>query len=64
MFSRVLTQMTHIKLSLFSTQQRTHACQLPAITLPVHLLSSSARFPLYLSLPLASIVVVASLNTF
>ncbi|KAM3183399.1 hypothetical protein ACTXT7_010435 [Hymenolepis weldensis] len=44
----------------------THACQLPVSTLPVHLLSSSARSPLYLSLSLslASILVVASLNTF
>ncbi|VUZ48003.1 unnamed protein product, partial [Hymenolepis diminuta] len=30
-----------------------HACQLTVPTLPAHLLSSSARFPLYLSLCLS-----------
>ncbi|VUZ39631.1 unnamed protein product [Hymenolepis diminuta] len=59
MFSRVLTQVTHIKLSLFSTQTM-HACQLPASTLPTHPLSSSAR----LSLSPESILVAVSLNTF
>ncbi|VUZ40806.1 unnamed protein product, partial [Hymenolepis diminuta] len=54
MFLHVLTQVTHIRLSLFFAQEMTHACQLPAPTLPVHLLSLSP----------ASIRVVASLNTF
>ncbi|VUZ43234.1 unnamed protein product [Hymenolepis diminuta] len=50
MFSRTFTQVTHIKLPLFSTQKRTHACQSPAFALPVRLLSSSTRSPLYLAL--------------
>ncbi|VUZ42034.1 unnamed protein product, partial [Hymenolepis diminuta] len=41
----------------------THACLLPALTFPTHLLSSSACFPLYLSLTRLKLV-VASLNTF
>ncbi|KAM3178037.1 hypothetical protein ACTXT7_003348 [Hymenolepis weldensis] len=45
-------QVTHIRLSLFSTQKRTHACQLPAPTLPICLLSLSAHSPLYPSLSL------------
>ncbi|KAM3180195.1 hypothetical protein ACTXT7_016788, partial [Hymenolepis weldensis] len=64
LYSRALAQVTHIKLSLISTQKRTHACHLLAPTLPVHLLSSSARSPLHPSLSLASILVLASLNTF
>ncbi|VUZ47401.1 unnamed protein product [Hymenolepis diminuta] len=36
--------------TLFSTQKITHVCQLPAPTLPVHLLSSSVRSNLSLSL--------------
>ncbi|VUZ47065.1 unnamed protein product [Hymenolepis diminuta] len=42
MFSRGLTQVTHIKPSLFSTQKRMHACQLSSLMPPLHLLSSSA----------------------
>ncbi|VUZ57275.1 unnamed protein product [Hymenolepis diminuta] len=62
MFSRVLTQVTHIKLPLFSRHNNTHwSVRTP--TRPVHLLSSPARCPL--SLPVTRFKLVAvSLNTF
>ncbi|VUZ50460.1 unnamed protein product [Hymenolepis diminuta] len=60
MFSRSLTQVIHIKLSWFSTQKVTHACRLSAPMLPSHLLFLSPP-P---SLLLASVLIVAPLNTF
>ncbi|VUZ40739.1 unnamed protein product [Hymenolepis diminuta] len=54
MLSSGLTQATHKrKQAIFIFHTRTtHACQLPVPTLPAHLLSSSARPPLSLSLSL------------
>ncbi|VUZ44458.1 unnamed protein product [Hymenolepis diminuta] len=62
MFSHVLTQVTHIKLSLSSTQKITHTCQLLAPTLPSHL-SSPTSSSLSLSVTRFK-PVVAFLNTF
>ncbi|VUZ44814.1 unnamed protein product [Hymenolepis diminuta] len=59
-FSRVLTQVIPIKLPLFSTQKRIHACQLLAPALSAHPLSSSARSSL--SLSPTRFRLVASLN--
>ncbi|VUZ46063.1 unnamed protein product [Hymenolepis diminuta] len=61
MFLSVLTQLTHTKLSVF--QSTTRSCQLRTPTRPLHLLSSSAHSPLYLSL-ICFKLVVASFNTF
>ncbi|VUZ39817.1 unnamed protein product [Hymenolepis diminuta] len=64
MLWRVLTQVTHKAISVFHTITM-HTFQLPAPMLTAHLLSSSARSSLYVSLSVNRFkLVVASLNTF
>ncbi|VUZ41195.1 unnamed protein product [Hymenolepis diminuta] len=66
MFSRVLTQVTHIKLSLFSTQkQRTHVSYPLLRFLLISSLPQHAPLPIPPSLPLTCFkFVVVSLNKF